>query len=139
MIELNCLSIGNWIKYREEIIKVNSISGPGIINGDIKPEDVEGIPISIEPVNTLLNLGFEKDIDIESYYDEEHYRDKSHRITLTKTEYMVNRGGSLPAWGIHVDNDCFDSIGSGDVVFIHEIQNFIHSVGVCLKELLVKE
>lgn len=149
MIKLETLSLGNFVyhKKKKKIVKIIEIKEYGvktIWKDDVYGSDnliadaefhtdIEGVPISILNMKELFNVYFEKDDDENLGLfreDEDFYDEKTHTLRLTKTN-TSNRGNDndFAPWFVHVDNWCFDTIGTANVIYIHELQNFLNSIG----------
>lgn len=104
---------------------------------NIRKENIEKflspILLTIDNVKQYLNIDFELDDDpITQIEDCKHYYDKkTHQIRLTETNIYVNRGDitNNPCMACHVDNNSYDTIGTADLMYIHEFQNFLASIG----------
>ena len=143
LINLKSISLGNFVYNTKvnQIAEVISVSEDGIISKyfdesskmylkDEKPHfEFDLIAISIPLVYNILNLDlhFEED-KFSSYYPYDDYYDKTHQIRLTD--------GHTDGWFLHIDNSDFDSIGSGHVMFINEIQNILNNIGFNLDEFV---
>lgn len=108
----------------QEILIVDAIDSiRGIVYLDLDglgiTEKLENIsPIEITPDN-LVKMGFEKSLDplfeqLDRWYSEDR------RVEI-RSEYYTNTDNK---WSIHLDNEDMDSIGSCEVTYIHEMQQF---------------
>lgn len=134
------LSIGNVIWYGDCAWVVDSIYTPSMevsahkfTNSNdtrfIKFEDIQGIQITIASVEAYLGIKMEQDKSDTTMPEEQDWYDvETHRFRLSEVWWKTNREGDVPAWFCHVDNNCYDSIGSADVLYINELQNFLKSI-----------
>lgn len=116
------LTIGNWVC----IAKPHKITGMQICDGvpciqtDYTDtyyaiDNYEPIPLTIE---ILEKNGFEKSYD--EILEMQYYRSQDKTIQITHFSNSVNKD-----WYVHIDNDCYDSIGSCDIQYVHELQNLL--------------
>lgn len=84
---------------------------------EVSNEDIQPIPITTE---ILEKNGYVKDEDIRGYVS------FCHRIIFHYEDEFKNTGNS---WYVHVDNNCFDSIGSIEVTYVHQFQQFLRLCG----------
>lgn len=132
------LSIGNVIWYRDCAWVVDSITSMGVyahkfVSADdftfIKLEDIQGIQITITSVEAYLGIKMERDeTDTTMPEEQDWYDAETHRFRLSSVWWKTNRGGDVPAWFCHVDNNSYDSIGTADILYINELQNFLNSI-----------
>ena len=132
------LSIGNVIWYGDYAWVVDSITSMGVyahkfVSVDdfmfIKFEDIRGIQIAIVAVEFYLGIKMELDKTDTTMPEEQDWYDvETHRLRLSSVGWKTNRGGDVPAWFCHVDNNCYDSIGTANVLYINELQNFLKSI-----------
>lgn len=93
--------------------------------------DKEFNPIKITE-DLLLKLGFNREISENSKKGFYMYLPSGFRIDINKYSNTLGRD-----YGIHIDNLCCDSVLSGDIQYLHQLQNYIYdSTG---EELDVKE
>lgn len=142
------LTLGNFLYYPEKDIYVtvsginkNSITVEWIEYKDgVKLESskvikdfskVKYIPISTDMFIYLFKLDMYKVVDSFETTLYKDYTDFLKVITLRETDMMVNRpnDGDNKVWYIHLDNYDYDTIGTGDFIYMHEVQNFFKSVG----------
>lgn len=92
-------------------------------------EFIRGIQITIASVNVYLGIKMERDTSNSDCYDD-WYDEKTHTIRILMKDW-TNRPDEygMSAKYVHVDNECMDSIGSADLIYIHELQNFLNSIG----------
>lgn len=129
-MKANELMIGNRVLFNDtpyEIIEMNKYEAYLKDNDNcdndrwVKIMDME--PIKITPELLEKNdwehhvLGEENDKNKIDYWTS-----PDHRIELrsNKNHDMCN---SDAAWGLHIDNVDFETIGSGEVTYLHELQN----------------
>ena len=115
MKNIEKLAIGNFVRINGKLSKVYKLE-PGLVNG-IEISHVHGIPISKEEINNILGLELEGTND-------GRWITKDGKITAASD--ISNRSNG--AWWFSVDNDRFETIGGADIIFIHELQNFLNSL-----------
>jgi hypothetical protein len=76
------------------------------------------IPINEE---LLLSLGFKKEVD--DIIKREYYRLRLNGFCIDINRYSNTLGRD---YGLHIDNDCCDSVLSGDIQYLHQLQNYIY-------------
>lgn len=144
MIAVNDLRIGNWVHDSECTRYPMYVMGIGedyvCLNfdgneGDVwecKPDELQGIPVTIE---LLKKIGFKEDTTTGEPWKFWWYLDKNGRYKLDvyPDELYCN---SDRKFGLHVDNGVFDSIGSGEFTYLHELQNLVSAIAK--EELEVK-
>src|SRR5574344_1784094 len=69
----------------------------------------------------LLQLGFKK--EVEDITKDERYRLRLNGFCIDINKYSNTLGRD---YGIHIDNLCCDSILSGDIQYLHQLQNYIY-------------
>ena len=128
----NELQIGDYVIRKnvpQEILIVDAIDSiRGIVYLDLDglgiTEKLENIsPIEITRDN-LVKMGFKKSLDpwFELFPIEQSERwDSEDKRVEIHGEYHTNTNNK---WVIHVDNEDMDSIGSCEVTYIHEMQQF---------------
>lgn len=79
--------------------------------------DCQPIPITPE---LLLKNGFEIDsiIRINSHYN--HFSGVDNRVTLHDSQEFMN---SHNKWGVHIDNNDYETIATCELTYLHELQN----------------
>lgn len=143
------LSIGNFVydNKNNRVVKILSIINPTIIVTDIVNnsddlnysltiDDIVGIPLSIENIYLLLDIHLTEDYENPNKDLYTDYYDTLHILNFRDTELMVNRlyDGDNKAWYLHVDNYDYDTLGTGDFVYINEVQNFLTSIDFDLND-----
>ena len=91
------------------------------------------ILLTIDTIKQYLNIDFELDDDPRTQIEDckDYYDKKTHQILLTETNIYVNRRDMTNnlCMACHVDNNSYDTIGTADLMYIHEFQNFLASIG----------
>ena len=82
--------------------------------------DKEFNPIKITE-DLLLQLGFQKEVDEISKEVFYMYLPNGFRIDINKYSNTLGRD-----YGIHIDNLSCDSVLSGDIQYLHQLQNYIY-------------
>lgn len=144
MIAVSDLRIGNWVhdsectRYPmyvmgigEDYVYLNFDGNEGDV-WECKPDELQGIPVTIE---LLKKIGFKEDTTAGEPWKFWRYWDKNDRYKLDvyPDELYCN---SDRKFGLHVDNGVFDSIGSGEFTYLHELQNLVSAIAK--EELEVK-
>lgn len=141
-MEITELSILNYIKNSKgEIRRVF-----GLDKDKVRISDIKGLWVSIGDVypivcspELLKRFGFKETVDIRGRTTWQSFiGDKTSpfsnwfSITVKNSEYTNSIGRS---WSFHADNSHFESVGSGEFEYIHQLQNAIKSIcGVGLEE-----
>ena len=130
MIDIREIRVGNCfnIKNRKELVFVDSILSLDneILYSTWHDEkhsyaDISyfiPIPISEE---ILLELGFKKEVD--DVINREYYRLRLNGFCIDINRYSNTLGRD---YSVHIDNDCCDSVLSGDIQYLHQLQNYIY-------------
>ena len=130
MIDIREIRVGNCfnIKNRKELVFVDSILSlyKEILYSTWHDEkhsyaDISyfiPIPISEE---ILLDLGFKKEV-------EDITKDKRYRLRLNGFCIDINKYSNTIGrdYSVHIDNLCCDSVLSGDIQYLHQLQNYIY-------------
>lgn len=126
-MEANELRIGNYIILHGRMVTVGGIPNKWclLIPGEEYAVDMElfySIPITRE---LLLKCGFTENNKVFEWDNEFH----------THVEFELSNSIGRD-WGVHIDNCDFQTVGVGDVQFLHQLQNiYFCATG---KELEVK-
>lgn len=132
MSSMNCkdLMLGNWVydgdRTRFPMYVVTIGNDYVYLNfegneGDVwesLDDDITPIPLTIE---TLLAIGFKEgdEIDDNVFY---RYWDSEYRFKIDVTKDWYN---SPRDFHVHIDNGDCCTIGSGEVDYVHELQNLV--------------
>lgn len=131
MIDIKTLRIGSHVEYNGKRVRVALVREDGCIceckdNGQdvIIGLGVEKQPIPITP-ELLAELGFK--IETCGILPEGEF----WRHNLKDNPIEVTCWGQLPNsrdrdWSVRVDNSDNDGLGSGDVAYLHELENIIY-------------
>lgn len=82
---------------------------------ELKYDEIEPIPITIE---ILEKNGFK----LSSFGGEKEYISEDHRLLLDGSHELINSDND---WWVHVDTNDFRTIGSCEISYVHELQDFI--------------
>lgn len=123
----NELQVGDYVIRKnvpQEILIVDAIDSiKGIVYLDLDglgiTEKLENIsPIEITRDN-LVKMGFEKSLD-PLFEEFDRWFTEDRRVVI-RSEYFTNTDAK---WSIHLDNEDMDTIGSCEVTYVHEMQQF---------------
>lgn len=114
MIDIKEIRIGNVLKYRNYIFKAKKISEDYSFSG----EDIFPIPITED---LLSDLGFDE--EVEDIIHRKYYRLRLNGFCIDINKYSNTLGRN---YGIHIDNLCCDSVLSGDIQYLNQLQNYIY-------------
>ena len=131
MIDVHDMMVGNWIylsdpEDRENTRDIHYIDE--VCRDYIRVEDfgdffediyLEPIPVTVD---MLKRIGFEEDTTAGEPWSYWRYWDKEgkYKLDVYPDELYCN---SDRKFGLHVDNDVCNTIGSGEFTYIHELQN----------------
>ena len=127
MVNVKDLMVGNFVKTPIGVVEVYNIINDAII-ADTRDicyvKGLEGIPITKE---LLKKIGFEKDTTAGEPWPYWRYWDKDGRYKLDvyPEEFFCN---SNRKFGLHVDNDVCNTIGTGEFTYVHELQNLTRCI-----------
>lgn len=122
-MEAKELMIGNYVKSSNIVFCIERITtkevfmyshGHGIRAAD-SCKKIQPIPITDE---LLSKIGF---VPHDSYgFDEWEYDCDKYHLRISKVSNSVGRD-----WSCHIDNAGFETIGSGDIHYVHQLQNLV--------------
>ena len=128
-MDINELMVGDWVMYNpnvfieDEYEPAKSWYATTIANGadiDLAEEGCyEPIPLTEE---FFEKNGFVLDNSFYPHYKK--YESKDKRIIISDD---VNSGDGY--WYVHVDNEYYETIGSCDVKYVHQLQNQLRICG----------
>ena len=128
MIDIKEIRVGNALINTKDdtdcmVSSIDKITGKisscnGNILYDYPKEYYSRIPISED---ILLALGFKK--EVEEIINREYYRLRLNGFCIDINKYSNTIGRD---YGIHIDNLCCDSVLSGDIQYLHQLQNYIY-------------
>lgn len=118
MIDVHDMMVGNW--YHDDKYDAITTLTPNLAYQHIL-NTCSGIPVTKE---ILKKIGFKEDKALVSFY---RYWDKDGRYKLDvyPDELYCN---SDRKFGLHVDNDVCNTIGSGEFTYVHELQNLVRVI-----------
>jgi hypothetical protein len=121
MIDVHDMMVGNWYhddKYDAITTLTPNLSYQTILN------TCSGIPVTVD---ILKRIGFEDDTTAGEPWVFWRYWDKNGRFKLDVHvgEIFCN---SDRKFGLHVDNDVCNTIGSGEFSYVHELQNLVRCI-----------
>lgn len=127
MIDIKDLMVGNFVKTPIGVVEVYNIINDAII-ADTRDvcyaKGLDGIDVTKE---FLKKIGFEKDTTAGEPWEFWRYWDKDGRYKLDvyPNELYCN---SDRKFGLHVDNDVCNTIGSGEFTYVHELMNLVRVI-----------
>ena len=126
MVNVKDLMVGNFVKTPIGVVEVYNIINDAIIadTRDIcYAKGLEGIPVTAD---MLKRIGFKEDTTAGEPWPFWRYWDKDGRYKLEVFgEFWCN---SDRKFGLHVDNDVCNTIGSGEFTYVHELQNLVRCI-----------
>lgn len=127
MIDVKDLMVGNFVKTPIGVVEVYNIINDAIIADTRDIRYAKGLD-SIEVTKELLEkIGFKKDTTAGEPWPYWRYWDKDGRYKLDvyPEELFCN---SNRKFGLHVDNDVCNAIGTGEFTYVHELQNLVRVI-----------
>ena len=130
MIDIKEIRVGNYfnLENEKEIVFVDSILSldKEILYSTINSKKYSFVGLSyLLPIkiteDLLLQLGFQKEVDEISKEGFYMYLPNGFRIDINKYSNTLGRD-----YGIHIDNLSCDSVLSGDIQYLHQLQNYIY-------------
>ena len=124
MIDIKEIRIGNVLNGHKHKLLVEKIGGNKIccILND-EPFDYLASSIFPTPISEdiLLCLGFKKEV-------EDITKDKRYRLRLNGFCIDINKYSNTFGrdYSVHIDNLCCNSVLSGDIQYLHQLQNYIY-------------
>lgn len=128
MIDVNNLMLGNFVKdKRGDITLVGKIHRDSVADkwGGISFDDeIEGIPVTIE---ILKAIGFEDETTAGDPWVFWRYWDRNgkYKLDVYPDKLFCN---SNREFGLHVDNEVCNTIGTGEFSYVHELQNLVRVI-----------
>ena len=122
------IMVGDWVMYNPNIFiedeyePAQSKYATKITNGEDIDLAVEGCYEPIPLTEEFFEKNFILNNKILSTY--KIYESKDQRIRITD---LTNSGEGY--WNVHVDNEYFETIGSCDVKYVHQFQQFLRLCG----------
>ena len=124
MIVIREIRIGNLVKSFRNNIFVEGVEKRGI-NYSFMDEEYEYLKDELYPItiteDILLQLGFKKEVD--DIIKREYYRLRLNGFCIDINRYSNTLGRD---YSVHIDNLCCDSVLSGDIQYLHQLQNYIY-------------
>jgi hypothetical protein len=118
MIDVKNLMVGNW--YHDDKYDAITTLTPNLAYQHIL-NTCSGIPVTVD---MLKRIGFEehKGICPKTFY---RYWDKEYRYKLDVDPDFCN---SDRKFSIHIDNGDCETIGCGELTYVHELQNLVRCI-----------
>lgn len=138
MSSMNCndLMLGNWVydgdrtkfpmyvvTIGDDYVYLNFDSNEGDV-WECLDDDITPIPVTAD---MLKRIGFEEDTTAGEPWPYWRYWDKEgkYKLDVYPDELYCN---SDRKFGLHVDNDVCNTIGSGEFTYVHELQNLVRVI-----------
>ena len=135
-MNLNELMLGNIVLYKDKPYRLTGIPTKTVCTIDVDGHDVTVAASDINPIvlsdEFLKENGYtaekvslsddEDDPDAET-----QYLSADMRIVLVSDDRLTN---SYRLWFVRVDNSDMDTIGTGEVTYVHQLQNLLTTFGV---------
>lgn len=119
MIDVHDMMIGNW--YHDDKYDAITTLTPNFAYQHIM-NTCSGIPVTVD---MLKRIGFEEYFDIEPEGKFYRYWGKDYKYRLDVRNFWTN---SKREWYVHIDNDVYNTIGSGEFTYVHELQNLVRVI-----------
>lgn len=121
MIDVHDMMVGNW--YHDDKYDAITTLKPTFAYQHIM-NTCSGIPVTVD---MLKRIGFEEDTTAGEPWPFWRYWDKDGRYKLDvyPDELYCN---SDRKFGLHIDNDVCNTIGSGEFTYVHELQNLVRCI-----------
>ena len=99
---------------------ITSLTKNGAIANGFSVKYCNLLPFNIDE-DLLFKLGFKKEV-------EDITKDKRYRLRLNGFCIDINKYSNTLGrdYSVHIDNDCCDSVPSGDIQYLHQLQNYIY-------------
>lgn len=123
MVDVKNIMLGNFVKDNNgEIVVVGKIHRESIADkwgGITFNDEIEPIPVTEE---ILKAIGFEDDTTAGEPWVFWRYWDRNgkYKLDVYPDKLFCN---SNRKFGLHVDNDVCNTIGTGEFTYVHELQN----------------
>ena len=123
MVDVKDIMLGNFVKDRNgEIVVVGKVHRESVADkwgGITFDDEIEPIPVTEE---ILKAIGFEDDTTAGEPWVFWRYWDRNgkYKLDVYPDKLFCN---SDRKFGLHVDNDVCNTIGSGEFDYVHELQN----------------
>lgn len=120
-MNINDLMLGNWIR-DDKYCQIVDVSNIYLYPRTLKT--CSPIPVTEE---LLVKIGFKKDTTAGEPWEFWRYWDKDgkYKLDVYPEELYCN---SDRKFGLHVDNDVCNTIGSGEFTYVHELQNLVRCI-----------
>lgn len=128
MINVKDLMVGNFVKDKNgEIILVGKVHRESVADkwgGLVFEDEIEGVPVTID---ILKAIGFEEDTTAGEPWKFWRYWDRNgkYKLDIYPDKLFCN---SNRKFGLHVDNDVCNTIGTGEFTSVHELQNLVRVI-----------
>lgn len=133
MIDVKDLSIGDYVMFNGEVLKVEEISKKGWIhledidtatrvemNSDYIIKILDSILITPE----IFEKNGIKRVHYNYFGDHMLFESEDKRVQIND---LTNSGEGF--WNVHVDNKDYQSVGSCDVKYVHQFQQLLRLCG----------
>lgn len=120
MIDVHDMMVGNW--YHDDKYDAITTLTPNFAYQHIM-NTCSGIPVTVD---MLKRIGFAEDTTAGEPWPFWRYWDKEGKYKLEVFgEFWCN---SDRKFGLHVDNDVCNTIGSGEFTYVNELQNLVRVI-----------
>ena len=125
MIDIKEIRVGNVLSDIDKDKLIVEKTEKNKICGIINNEPFDYLTSSIFPIliteDLLFKLGFSRDFCENSKKGFYMYLPNGFRIDINAYSNTLGRD-----YSVHIDNLCCDSVLSGDVQYLHQLQNYIY-------------
>lgn len=125
MIDIKEIRVGNVLSDIDKDKLIVEKTEKNKICGIINNEPFDYLTSSIFPIliteDLLFKLGFKKETD--DITKDKYYRLRLNGFCIDINKYSNTLGRD---YGIHIDNLSCDSVLSGDIQYLHQLQNYIY-------------
>lgn len=128
MVNVKDLMVGNFVKDKNgEIVLVGKVHRESVADkwgGLVFDDEIEPIPVTID---ILKAIGFEDETTAGEPWVFWRYWDKNgkYKLDIYPDKLFCN---SNRRFGLHVDNDVCNTIGTGEFTYVHELQNLTRCI-----------
>ena len=128
MVNVKDLMVGNFVKDKNRgIMLVGKVHRESVADkwGELAfVDEIEGVPVTID---ILKEIGFEDETTAGDPWVFWRYWDRNgkYKLDIFPDKLFCN---SNRKFGLHVDNDVCNTIGTGEFTYVHELQNLVRVI-----------